>query len=288
MPPSAPGRLTRLLPPAPRRARAERTRRVDAPAGAGGDVACLMAAAQAAITPSRTWQVSANMLSELDPERDYLAWQKTPIEPLRPEIMTPPAWDLARFLTPVGRGVVAPRWFASVAGATATPRVVAQAPTSTRAAATSPPSPVPPTGTAATATPRATLTLPATRPLPTSTPRASSTPRPTAVPPTDRPDTRFPLGAPRPRRPKHPARRLRRTRRSRPRLPTHLSRQRRRIPRCCARHQHAISAAHVSTRLVGQADAPRGTIQVDGLLAEPVWSGPCYDVTKVVLATPIR
>jgi len=34
---------------------------------------------------------------------------------------------------------------------------------------------------------------------------------------------------------------------------------------------------------VGQADAPRGTIHVDGLLTEPVWSGPCYDVTEVVL-----
>ena len=280
MPPSAPQPTDTAPAPRPHDEREQRRRDVLVLLLVlAGMFACLMAAAQAAITPSRTWQVSANMLSELNPERDYVAWQKTPIEPLRPEIMTPPAWDLAHFLTPVGRGVVAPPLvLPPVAGATATPRVVAQAPTSTRAAFTPPPSPVPPTGTAwSTVTPRATLTLPATRPLPTSTPRVPPTPLPTPVPPTDRPDTPIPP----PRSTATP------TATSTPVTPTPTN-----TPVSPTPTNTPVSPTPTNTpfpRLlcqpasVGQADAPRGTIHVDGLLTEPVWSGPCYDVTKVVL-----
>ena len=67
--------------------------------------ACLLIAAQMAVRPASIWQVSADMLSELNPDEDR-GIEEVQIEPLRPEVMTPP-WDPATILTPV-------RWEAAI------------------------------------------------------------------------------------------------------------------------------------------------------------------------------
>ena len=71
---------------------------------------CLLVTAQAAIWPRPVWRVSAGMLSELDPNRDYLTRraEMEVVEPVRPEVQTPPAWDVESIITPSGSVIVAP------------------------------------------------------------------------------------------------------------------------------------------------------------------------------------
>ncbi len=146
---------------------------------------CLFVTAQLAITPAGTWQVPANMLSELNP--DNLRRSQGIVEPLRPEVLTPPAWDPSHLLTPVGKGVVvSPIVFFPPPKGTAAPTLVAQVPTPTAkpTATPEPPTRVPTSTPVPTATPRPTA-------LPTRTPvlpTASATPLPTPVPPTDTPE----------------------------------------------------------------------------------------------------
>jgi len=148
--------------------------------------ACLFATAQFAITPAGSWQVPANMLSELNP--DNLRRSQVPVEPLRPEVLTPPAWDPSHLLTPVGKGVVvSPMVFVPVPSSTPTPIKVVEVPTSASATAKPEPPTSLPTGTPLpTATSRPTA-LPTRTPLPTRV-LPTNTPLPTPVPPTDTPE----------------------------------------------------------------------------------------------------
>jgi hypothetical protein len=148
--------------------------------------ACLLCTAQIAIRQSPTWQASAGMLSELDPDKDH-GTEMTPIDPLRPEVMTLP-WDPDTILTPRGTSVVVPTMVVgppATATPTATPQEVAVAPTAT-------PSPVAPSPTRSpTATPTTTPTATETEtPTPTITPTATETPPPTPT------DTETPVPSP--------------------------------------------------------------------------------------------
>jgi hypothetical protein len=135
--------------------------------------ACLLCTAQIAIRQPPTWQASAGMLSELDPDEDY-GTEMAPIDPLRPEVMTLP-WDPDTILTPRGTAVVVPTMVVgppATTTATTTPQEVAVVPT-----ATPPPDTPSPTRTpTATATPTATLTE---KPTATASPTATETPPPT-------------------------------------------------------------------------------------------------------------
>jgi len=64
---------------------------------------CLLCTAQVAIRPNRAWEVPADMLSELNPNGTTTG--ELQIEPLRPEVMTPPSWLIS---TPVGTLVIVP------------------------------------------------------------------------------------------------------------------------------------------------------------------------------------
>ena len=149
--------------------------------------ACLMITAQIAVTPERMWRVSANMLSELNPD-EALDIGPGRIEPLRPEVLTPPPWDPRYILTPIGTAVVVP-------AATFVP-MVTPTPTPGEVAIVSTPSPSPtsltltptqtPTGTP-TPTPTSTPTATPTS-TPTSTPTPSPTPTATSAPSTSTPD----------------------------------------------------------------------------------------------------
>ena len=46
------------------------------------------------------WQISASILSDLDPDADFRQKKIVVVQPVLPEIMTPPAWDLELLLTP--------------------------------------------------------------------------------------------------------------------------------------------------------------------------------------------
>jgi hypothetical protein len=125
-------------------------------------IACLLLAAQVAITPEPIWRVAANMLSGVNPDTGEGG---VPVGPLRDEALTPLPKDI---LTPMGTPSPAP---GAVAGqpleVTATPQEVVAVPTSLP-----------------TLTPR----LPTLTPTPTRTP----TPTPTAT----RLPTLTPTGAP--------------------------------------------------------------------------------------------
>jgi len=139
-----------------------------------GIFACLMVVAQLAILQARAWQLPANMLSDLNPDPSYNI-QGTPIEPLRPEVLTPPPWNLSRLLTPVGRGATVPPLIVTLAPkGTATPQRVAQI-TPTPVKTSIPQTPTTIIGPTASATARPALT---------ATPRRTNTPRPTLPPPT--------------------------------------------------------------------------------------------------------
>ncbi|HUX76315.1 MAG TPA: hypothetical protein VMY40_06710, partial [Anaerolineae bacterium] len=161
--------------------------------------ACLMITAQMAVTPDRIWQVPANMLSELNPDEGFETWERR-IEPLRPEVMTPPPWDPRRILTPAGTAVVVPPVTLLPAPGTSTPEEVAVVPTPSPSATLLTRTPTPtqtPTGTpTSTPTPTPTSTSTST-PTPTPTPTRTSTPTPTTRPtftsePPSAPDTPTP------------------------------------------------------------------------------------------------
>lgn len=69
--------------------------------------ASFVCTAQMAVTPPRVWQVPASMLSELNPDEAFNTGGGR-IEPLRPEVLTPPPWDPRNILTPVGTVVAVP------------------------------------------------------------------------------------------------------------------------------------------------------------------------------------
>ena len=140
--------------------------------------ACLLITAQMAVQPDRVWQVYANMLSELNPD-ERLGTPGGPIEPLRPEVMTPPPWDPRYILTPVGTAVAVPvGTFVPALTSTPTPQEIAILPTPSPSATLSPS----PTSTSTpTRTPTGTPTptqTPTGTPTPTSTGTATSTSTP--------------------------------------------------------------------------------------------------------------
>ena len=153
--------------------------------------ACLMLTAQMAVRPDRIWQIPADMLSQLNPDEDTDTGERH-VEPLRPEVLTPPPWA-HNFLTPEGTAlVVAPATFVPVRPGTPTPGEVAVVPTPSPSATALTPTPTQtptPTGTPTptttptptpTSTPTTTSTPTAT---PSSTPTATSMPTPTTEPP---------------------------------------------------------------------------------------------------------
>jgi hypothetical protein len=150
---------------------------------------CLMLTAQMAVRPDRMWQIPAGMLSQLNPDEDTDTGERR-VEPLRPEVLTPPPWD-PNFLTPEGTAVVvAPATFVPVRPGTPTPGEVAFVPTPSPSATAFTPTPTQtptPTGTPTptpTSTPTATPTTTSTpTTTPSSTPTATSMPTPTTEPP---------------------------------------------------------------------------------------------------------
>jgi hypothetical protein len=172
---------------------------------------CLLITAQAAIRPSRLWQVPANMLSKLNPDEGR-AIEETPIEPLRPEALTPLPWDPNLILTPLGTPLVVPtEVFGQPPLDTATPQEAAGVPTSAPGATatatahppTSTPSRVPSSTPAPTASPTPTPRLSPTRTrtptpalTPTATPTPSSPPPPTRLPPPPPPPPPPPTSTP--------------------------------------------------------------------------------------------
>ena len=162
---------------------------------------CLLSTAQMAVSPGRAWEIPANMLSESDPD-DIVESGVLQIEPLRPEVMTPPAWNLTR-LAPEGTLVVVPVvTLASIS--TATPLAVVEGPTLTPTPSPSPPMPSPtPTDDRPTSTmaPSPTVT-PTPSQTPSPTPTVSQTPSSTLTPtptPTATPtNTRVPTKPPPP------------------------------------------------------------------------------------------
>jgi hypothetical protein len=157
--------------------------------------ACLVITAQMAVTPDRIWQVPANMLSELNPDEALETWERR-IEPLRPEVMTPPPWDPRRILTPAGTAVVVPPATLLPASGTSTPEEVAVVSTPSPSATLLTRTPTPtqtPTGTpTSTPTPTPTSTSTST-PTPTTTRTSTPTPRPTFTSqPPSKPDTPTP------------------------------------------------------------------------------------------------
>ncbi len=272
--------------------------------------ACLFATAQCAITPAGSWQVPANMLSDLNPDKDLRRSQAL-VEPLRPEVLTPPAWDPSHLLTPVGKGVVvSPMVFVPVPQGTATPIKVVEVPTSAASATATPEPPTRlPTGTPLpTSTPRPTA-LPTRTPLPTPV-LPTNTPPPTPVPPTEKPPrpptatptsplpprpdtvtptaTRLPTGTPTPTPTGTPMPTPTNTPTPTPtatgtstNTPTPTPTN---TPTPTPTPTNTPTPTPSCPSSPGQANAPRGTINVDGTLNDAAWSSaPCYyNVTKVV------
>jgi len=152
--------------------------------------ACMLAAAQLAINPPPSWQVSAGMFSELNPNDEGGAIGGVTIAPLRPEVMTPP-WDIGVILTPASEGtlVVVPT---IVLGSPPTPTPTPQG------VAGASPSPAPsPTEPTPSPTPTPTSTSSPT-PTPTSTPTGTSSPTPTGTSSPTPTDTSIPTSPPPP------------------------------------------------------------------------------------------
>jgi len=172
---------------------------------------CLLCTAQVATRQLAQWQVPADMFSELNPEKE-LGTGVTPVEPLRPEVMTLP-WDPDTILTPVGTPSPVPTGaLVPFPTATATaPQAIAEVPSPPPSTPTRPSPPTPtriatpvptPTDTPVptpTATPTATE-APTLTPTPTATATATDTPIPprptnTPVPPATATDTPVPATA---------------------------------------------------------------------------------------------
>lgn len=146
---------------------------------------CLLTTAQMAVRPDRSWEVAANMFSEVDPFEGLEAFGPGELElpPLRPEVMTPPAWQLT-LVAPVGTPVVVPVVTLGPPP-TNTPQQVVAGPTSSPTPTGPPgetPTPATPTPTTAvvTLTPSRTPTRTGT-PTPTATRTQTPTPTPTGT-----------------------------------------------------------------------------------------------------------
>ena len=61
---------------------------------------------QMAVQLSRFWEEPVNMLSRLDPDAEE--GMDVFVEPLLPEILTPPPWDIGVILTPGAGGTLVP------------------------------------------------------------------------------------------------------------------------------------------------------------------------------------
>jgi len=159
---------------------------------------CLQGVARAATRLPSLWTASTNMYSKLDPDESYEVQWRMIVEPLRPEIMTPPVWSPGTSLTPEKKGkglVVSPASFGptrtstpgpggtdrgpSTPGVdvTETPRV----PASTQPIASPTPTP-PPTSPTPALLPTQPTASPTPTPLPTQ-PTASPTLAPSPTPP---------------------------------------------------------------------------------------------------------
>ncbi|MBN1886957.1 MAG: hypothetical protein JW850_03170 [Thermoflexales bacterium] len=135
---------------------------------------CLQIAARAAIALPPVWHASTNMFSSLDPDQSYQPQWQVFVEPLRPEIMTPQAWDPHTLLTPETKAkavVVSPMVLAPTQ--TSTP----QPPLPSWPEGDSTPGPTQPA-----APPTQAAALPSDTPLPTKpTEMPSDTPLPTKL-----------------------------------------------------------------------------------------------------------
>ena len=165
---------------------------------------CLQGVARAATRLPSLWTASTNMYSKLDPDESYEVQWRMIVEPLRPEIMTPPVWSPGTSPTPEKRGkglVVSPASF----GPTRTPE-----PTETP----KPPEVAQPTRVPEptkeiklTETPKPTLQVkPTETPKPTLEVKPTKTPKPTDEPkPTKEPKEPKPTKEPKePKPPKKP------------------------------------------------------------------------------------
>jgi len=141
-------------------------------------IVLMLLAGQLAIRLLPNWSVFADISSNVNPG-DYLNEQPDSFAPVRPEILTPMAWE-ASFLTPEGTNTEP----------TVVPLVVldpSSTPTATPVASATPsPSPTPPTETpSATASPPVTASPTRkpreTDPPPTATPSPTSSPPPTST-----------------------------------------------------------------------------------------------------------
>ncbi|MBN1179349.1 MAG: hypothetical protein JXD18_09070, partial [Anaerolineae bacterium] len=129
----------------------------------------ILITAHLAVRPTPIWEVAADMRSEMDPEEGLSTWQALEIEPLLPDIMTRPAWDLEPQVTTTGAPTVLPTVVFNLR------------PTSTPLPPT--PTPTPP---APTQTPRPHPTTPApgeSSPTPTARPTPPPPPPPPTTPP---------------------------------------------------------------------------------------------------------
>jgi hypothetical protein len=186
---------------------------------------CLQIAARKAIALPPTWRASTNMFSSLDPDQGYQPQWQTFVEPLRPEIMTPQAWDPHTLLTPETKAtavVVSPMILSSK---TSTPQLLspswpegdntpgpiqpAASPTQAAVLPSATPPPTKPTMTpSATPLPTKPTVTPSATPLPakpTVAPSATPAPSPTLAPkPTQKPKPTHPPQATKKPKPEPP------------------------------------------------------------------------------------
>jgi len=142
---------------------------------------CLWGTAQMAVKPDRSWQAPANMFSEVDPLRGFeeIEAGELQLNPLRPEVMTPPVWDLTR-LAPVGTPIVVPAvTFAPIARITSTPQQVVEVPTTPAPSETATPGETVTPSTVTPTPPRTFTPTPTPTRTPTGTPTPTRTPSPT-------------------------------------------------------------------------------------------------------------
>ena len=149
---------------------------------------CLLGAAEMAVRPESVWSVSADMLSELDPDQ-FLSTPVTYVGPLSEKALTP--WDIERILTPGGDGVVVPTVIVGpLETSTPVPQEAAGGPTLSPETPTSTPTRTPTSTPTQTPTPTPTPTqtsTPTSTPTPTPTGTSTSTPTSTPTPVTPSP-----------------------------------------------------------------------------------------------------
>jgi hypothetical protein len=133
---------------------------------------CLCVTAELAIRPAQTWQASANMRSDVNPDTGEVV----KVEPVGPKALTPLPLD--KILTPEGTPSPVPQAIIGQLPTATSTRQAAIVPTST---ATDTPIPPPPDTATFTPPPTGTFT-PSPTDTPTSTPTGSPTPTFTPLP----------------------------------------------------------------------------------------------------------